>query len=118
MHNAEQHRRQKYMSATAATFAAMILAAAFTSPTKACAATSDFSRFVERSTQPAPVPFVEDATNAQHPTPASIADANELRLRNNAHPTATAPLPPAVLSGSGVLLAHWALRKMYKRRWI
>ena len=29
---------------------------------------------------------------------------------------ATAPLPQAVLTRTGVIAAHWALRKMYKRR--
>jgi hypothetical protein len=101
------------VSAAAAVLAAI---ATFATPTNASA--SDFSKYIEPSASET-IAFVETIPHeAADSTTAIAIEANEARLKNNAHPAATAPLPPAIMTGSGMLIGHWALRKMFKRRWI
>jgi hypothetical protein len=107
MNGAANHRRLGVS-------AAVIFAAAIMICTRAKA--GDFSDFARRDAGAGPA-FVEERA---YPAvrPAEVADDNELRLKNNQHPAAVAPLPPAILTGSGLLIGNWALRKMFKRRWI
>jgi hypothetical protein len=107
MNGAANHRRLGVS-------AAVIVAVSMAISSRAWA--SDFSYFARHDAAACPA-FVEERAYPDA-RPAEVADVNELRLKNNQHPAAVAPLPPAILTGSGLLIGNWALRKMFKRRWI
>jgi hypothetical protein len=121
MHNAVNNGRMRKTTAAAA----LLLAAAATlgaAPRTASAASDFSSAFAQAAPLDPATPFVVvDVSGDDQAAPAAAthaADINELRLQNNAHPIATAPLPPALLTGSGMLIGNWMARRMFKRRWI
>ena len=98
--------------------AAVLVAAASLGAAPRAASASGFSSFALAAKQET-APYVVDVSSDEAPAAATqAADVNELRLQNNAHPTATAPLPPALITGSGLLIGNWVARRMFKRRWI